>query len=167
MRLLRRVKIILVRSTFHKHGFHLVDISPWPIVCSFALLSITISSVCYFNDVEGSGYGVALGFISVVGVISLWFRDVSAEGGARGLSYVWCTTFSKYRGSAIYCKWDLFFCIYFLSLLSFSSKSYGRTRVSMASTGGRTAECIWDSTSKYDSASNISKLTDLCTSCSN
>ena len=78
------VKIILVRSTFHKHGFHLVDISPWPIVCSFALLSLTISSVCYFNDVEGSGYGVALGFISVVGVISLWFRDVSAEGALGG-----------------------------------------------------------------------------------
>ena len=71
MGLLRRVKIILVRSTCHKHGFHLVDISPWPIVSSFALLSLTISSVCYFNDVEGSGYGVALGFISVVGVISL------------------------------------------------------------------------------------------------
>ncbi|KAI8453412.1 cytochrome c oxidase subunit III domain-containing protein [Phakopsora pachyrhizi] len=60
----------IVRSTYHKHSYHLVD--------------ITISSVCYFNNVEWGGYGVVLGFVSTVGVISLLFRDVSAEGALGG-----------------------------------------------------------------------------------
>ncbi|CAH7685354.1 cytochrome c oxidase subunit III domain-containing protein [Phakopsora pachyrhizi] len=42
----------IVRSTYHKH------------ICSFALLSLAISSVCYFNNLEWGGYGVVLGFVS-------------------------------------------------------------------------------------------------------
>lgn len=72
------------RYVFQGHAFHIVDFSPWPLVTSFALLFLTTSAVASFNQLEWSGISVALGFISVVGVIVLWFRDVVGEATLGG-----------------------------------------------------------------------------------
>lgn len=71
------------RSAFNGHPFHLVEPSPWPIISSFALLTLTISAVLSFQGYM-SGYYLIIGFVSVLGVMILWFRDIIAEGSYKG-----------------------------------------------------------------------------------
>lgn len=74
----------VTRPQFQSHGWHIVDMSPWPLVTSFALLAFTTSSVSYFHGVAQGGFALFFSFLSVVGAIILWFRDVSAEGALGG-----------------------------------------------------------------------------------
>lgn len=70
------------RRHFALHPYHLVGSSPWPIVSSFTLLSLTLSSVLMF---QGYGYlWFVLSLVSVIGSIVLWFRDVISEGSYEG-----------------------------------------------------------------------------------
>ena len=73
-----------LRPQFQANPFHLVEPSPWPLITSFALLTTTVSAVMYFHGYNNGGYLVALGLISTVGAMSLWFRDVIAEGTYQG-----------------------------------------------------------------------------------
>nr|QTK22378.1 cytochrome c oxidase subunit 3 [Pneumocystis sp. 'ludovicianus'] len=69
---------------FRIHPFHMVNPSPWPIVSSFSLLSLTLSSVLMFQGYE---YGLLLfliAIVSVVGSMVLWFRDVISESTYEG-----------------------------------------------------------------------------------
>lgn len=79
-----RLSMAVTRQQFQGHPFHMVDLSPWPLVTSFALLAFTTSAVSYFHNIEHSAYALLFSFVSVVGAIILWFRDVSAEGALGG-----------------------------------------------------------------------------------
>lgn len=79
----------LPRSQFQGQPFHLVTPSPWPLLTSFTLLILTSGTVIYFNGyanpLGGSGIVlVAIGFITTVASITLWFRDVVTEGTFLG-----------------------------------------------------------------------------------
>lgn len=70
----------LVRAKFQAHPFHLVEPSPWPLVASFALLTLTVSGVMTMHGYAFGGYLATIGFLSVVGTMIFWFRDIIAEG---------------------------------------------------------------------------------------
>ena len=80
----KRLVMAVTRQQFQGHPFHMVDLSPWPLVTSFALLAFTTSAVSYFHNIEPSAYALLFSFVSVVGAMILWFRDVSAEGALGG-----------------------------------------------------------------------------------
>lgn len=78
-----------VKQQFQPQPFHLVTLSPWPLVTSFTLFILTAGTVIYFNGyanpLGGSGaILVILGFITTVSVVTLWFRDVVTEGTFLG-----------------------------------------------------------------------------------
>jgi hypothetical protein len=70
----------LVRAKFQAHPFHLVEPSPWPLVASFALLTLTVSGVMTMHGYAFGGYLSLIGFLSVLGTMIFWFRDIIAEG---------------------------------------------------------------------------------------
>nr|YP_010248538.1 cytochrome c oxidase subunit 3 [Pneumocystis oryctolagi]QTK22302.1 cytochrome c oxidase subunit 3 [Pneumocystis oryctolagi] len=70
------------RSQYLVHPYHLVDASPWPLVSSFSLLSLALSTVLFFQG-RGSVWFV-LSLFSVIGSVFFWFRDVIAEGSYEG-----------------------------------------------------------------------------------
>jgi len=72
------------RSKFQAHPFHLVSPSPWPIFCSISLLTLTTSAVSTFHLFHNSKYVLILAFISLVSSMTLWFRDITAEGTYLG-----------------------------------------------------------------------------------
>lgn len=79
------------KSQIAFHPYHIVSPSPWPIVSSFALLALALSSVLMFQ-----GYGLILFLISlfsVIGSMVFWFRDIISEG-----SYEGCHTLSVQKG---------------------------------------------------------------------
>jgi len=65
------------------HIFHIVDISPWPIVVATALLSIILGMVQWFHTHTIDLLTVALA--SVILLTYQWWRDVSREASLQGL----------------------------------------------------------------------------------
>ena len=58
-----REKKIKNNSKIQTFPFHLVEPSPWPILTSFALLTLTVSSVMYFHGFANGGVFFVLGLI--------------------------------------------------------------------------------------------------------
>lgn len=72
------------RSATQLHPFHLVSVSPWPLLTSFSLLNIAIGGVLLFhNQIYGSEC-LYLNQLNLILFIFCWFRDVSAEGQYLG-----------------------------------------------------------------------------------
>ena len=72
------------RVLLQKFPFHLVPLSPWPILVSFSLLSFTQSAVMYMHGYNYGGFFLTLGFsITTIGMI-LWFRDIIKEASYEG-----------------------------------------------------------------------------------
>ena len=79
------------RNLFQTFPFHLVTISPWPILVSFSLLSLTLGAVLSMH-----GYGditFILGLASTGLGMLLWFRDIILEA-----TYLGCHTTQVQKG---------------------------------------------------------------------
>jgi cytochrome c oxidase subunit 3 len=74
----------LIRSNFQAHPFHLVSASPWPLFTCISLLTLTTAGVLTMHGFSHGGYFLTLGFLSLVGSMSFWFRDVISEGTYLG-----------------------------------------------------------------------------------
>jgi cytochrome c oxidase subunit 3 len=83
----------IARTQFQSHPFHMVEPSPWPLLTAFALLTLTVSGVLYFNGIQNSEVLVTLGFLSTLFAMILWFRDVTIEG-----TYLGDHTFAVQKG---------------------------------------------------------------------
>ena len=67
-----------------KHGFHLVDPSPWPIIAAFSALMLTFGTVLYMHGYVGGSFLVQFGFSMILFVMFVWWRDVIREGTLEG-----------------------------------------------------------------------------------
>jgi cytochrome c oxidase subunit 3 len=102
------------RTQFQFHPYHLVDPSPWPLLTSFALLTLTLSAVMYFNGygamVGGGGTLLTLGFLATLFAMILWFRDVAAEGSFLG-NHTFAVQKGLNLGVALFIVSEVFFFI--------------------------------------------------------
>lgn len=73
-----------IRSKFQLFPFHLVQPSPWPIVMSFALLSLALSLAFTMHGYINNLYILSLSIIVVLSTLTLWFRDIVAEATYLG-----------------------------------------------------------------------------------
>jgi len=69
---------------FQYFPYHLVEMSPWPLVLSFALLNLTIGAVMYMQGYYSGDLILELGFILTLGGMTFWFRDVGNEATLGG-----------------------------------------------------------------------------------
>ena len=83
----------IARTQFQSHPYHMVEPSPWPLLTSFALLTLTVSGVLYFNGIQYGEVLLTLGFLSTLFAMILWFRDVTIEG-----TYLGDHTFAVQKG---------------------------------------------------------------------
>ena len=67
-------------SQYQAHPYHLVDPSPWPILVSFSLLSLTTGAVMYLQGHPNGELLLILGFTLTASGMGLWLRDVITEG---------------------------------------------------------------------------------------
>lgn len=72
------------RSKFQAHPFHLVSPSPWPILTSISIFTLTTSGVLVMHGFNSSQDTVYMAFILLVCSMSFWFRDVISEGTYLG-----------------------------------------------------------------------------------
>jgi cytochrome c oxidase subunit 3 len=69
---------------FQLFPFHLVEPSPWPLLTSFALLTLTIGAVMYLHNFNNGGLLLNLGLFLTASGMTLWFRDVITESTLLG-----------------------------------------------------------------------------------
>ena len=72
------------RKQYQAFPFHLVSPSPWPILLSFTLLSLTIGAVMSMHGYPYGEYLLQLGFLLTVSGMALWFRDIICEATFLG-----------------------------------------------------------------------------------
>jgi len=71
-------------DSYQAHPYHLVSPSPWPIITSIGLLTLTTSGVLSMHNFY-NGYLIFFNaLLVVVYSMSLWFRDVISEGTYLG-----------------------------------------------------------------------------------
>ena len=56
---------ITYTKTAQRHGFHLVDPSPWPLITATAAFSMTMSGVQYMHGYSGGGWILLMSFIAI------------------------------------------------------------------------------------------------------
>nr|QEJ81443.1 cytochrome c oxidase subunit 3 [Stenocladius sp. FM17] len=65
------------------HSFHLVEISPWPILMAMSIMTMMIGTIkwmhLYMNQV------MLVGMINIVMIMFQWWRDVNRESTFQGL----------------------------------------------------------------------------------
>lgn len=98
------------RRAYQFHPYHLVDPSPWPLITSFALLTLTLSAVMYFNGYANGGTLLSLGFLATLFAMILWFRDVAAEGSFMG-NHTFAVQKGLNLGVALFIVSEIFFFI--------------------------------------------------------
>ena len=67
------------RINYQYFPYHLVDPSPWPIILSFALLTMAIGAVMYMHGYIHGGFFLTIGFTITTAGMLLWFRDIISE----------------------------------------------------------------------------------------
>jgi cytochrome c oxidase subunit 3 len=71
----------------------MVEPSPWPLLTSFAVLTMTVSAALWFNGIQHADILLTLGFLSTLSAFILWFRDIVTEG-----TYLGDHTFAVQKG---------------------------------------------------------------------
>ena len=66
----------------HKHPYHLVDPSPWPIIGGVAAGVLTGGAVWWLHG--GPPWFMVAGVLGVLGIMFVWWRDVIMEGEYGG-----------------------------------------------------------------------------------
>ena len=71
-------------STNEQHPFHMVDVSPWPLMTSFSLLGLVLSFISYFHYFQYGGYHFIFSFLVVCFYLFRWFADIIVESTFEG-----------------------------------------------------------------------------------
>ena len=62
-----------------RHTWHLVDPSPWPLVASLGAFFMTTGGVLYMHNFAGGGRLCLTGFLTILYVMYIWWRDIIRE----------------------------------------------------------------------------------------
>ena len=68
----------------HKHPYHLVDPSPWPVVGALSSLFLFGGTVMYMHEYDGGAAVMIIGLLGVLATMYLWWRDVVREATFEG-----------------------------------------------------------------------------------
>nr|YP_009502259.1 cytochrome c oxidase subunit 3 [Blastopsylla occidentalis]AWU48862.1 cytochrome c oxidase subunit 3 [Blastopsylla occidentalis] len=88
------------------HQFHLVDVSPWPLVISLSLFSLVSGSSIFFNTKNYFPLMISCLISSLVSF--LWWRDVHRESTFQGHHTFFVTVSMKY-GMILFIASEIFF----------------------------------------------------------
>nr|YP_010989332.1 cytochrome c oxidase subunit III [Epicauta sibirica]WOV67154.1 cytochrome c oxidase subunit 3 [Epicauta sibirica] len=95
----------------HKnHPFHLVDVSPWPILGSFSALIVMSGIIKWFHLYTPNL--LYIGLLSMILIMYQWWRDISREGTFQGLHTMKVTIGLRW-GMILFITSEVFFFISF------------------------------------------------------
>jgi cytochrome c oxidase subunit III len=102
------------------HPFHLVDLSPWPILSAFSLLFLASGGVMVMHHYSFAWPVLILGCMSVLFCMYSWWRDVIKEGVVDG-AHTEPVRMGLRIGMALFILSEvMFFFAFFFSFFKFS-----------------------------------------------
>lgn len=66
------------------HLFHILPVSPWPILSSFSAFTLLSGAAFYMHNVITGGWFALLGLISLSFCVFFWFSDIVDEATFSG-----------------------------------------------------------------------------------
>nr|WVH37052.1 cytochrome c oxidase subunit 3 [Meteora sporadica]WVH37100.1 cytochrome c oxidase subunit 3 [Meteora sporadica] len=66
------------------HPYHMVDVSPWPILAAFSGMTVFAGGIAYMHSFSNGGFLLSIGLLSVLACMFVWFRDIIREGVYEG-----------------------------------------------------------------------------------
>nr|YP_010563157.1 cytochrome cytochrome c oxidase subunit idase subunit III [Demonax pseudonotabilis]UYX61163.1 cytochrome coxidase subunit III [Demonax pseudonotabilis] len=97
-------------STHKNHPFHLVDVSPWPLLGAFGALTIMMGLIKWFHVYEINL--LLTGFLITIMVMYQWWRDIIREATFQGLHTMKVTLGLRW-GMILFITSEVFFFISF------------------------------------------------------
>nr|ALO64492.1 cytochrome c oxidase subunit III [Lasioglossum pauxillum] len=94
----------------HNHPFHLVTISPWPLMTSLSILNILLSVIYWFNS--SNPYLMLFNLFNLLMILFQWWRDVIRESTMQGYHSLNVLKLLKF-GMILFIISELFFFISF------------------------------------------------------
>nr|WON66087.1 cytochrome c oxidase subunit III [Anotylus sp. 'Oxytelopsis' 1 HFZ-2023b] len=95
----------------HKnHPFHLVDVSPWPLLGALSAMIMMIGLIKWFHMYEMNLF--LIGFMNTLMVMYQWWRDIVREGTFQGL-HTYSVTMGLRWGMILFIISEVFFFISF------------------------------------------------------
>lgn len=73
-----------IQKNNQRHGFHLVDPSPWPIIAAMSALMLTFGGVLYMHGYSGGDFLWKLGLFMILYIMYVWWRDIVREATFEG-----------------------------------------------------------------------------------
>nr|AYR05189.1 cytochrome c oxidase subunit 3 [Coleoptera sp. ACP-2013] len=92
------------------HPFHLVDVSPWPILGSLSALSLMIGLIKWFHQFNNNLFLFSL--ISMLLIMFQWWRDVTRESTFQG-HHTLKVSFNMRWGVILFITSEIFFFLSF------------------------------------------------------
>lgn len=68
----------------NSHSYHLVDPSPWPLIAASAAFMLTFGGVLFLHGYSGGAFLWRFGFLMILFVMFVWWRDIIREGTFEG-----------------------------------------------------------------------------------
>nr|ALO64377.1 cytochrome c oxidase subunit III [Lasioglossum leucopus] len=94
----------------HNHPFHMVTVSPWPLMTSWSILNLLMSMIYWFNS---SNFSLTLfNFFNLLMILYQWWRDVVRESTMQGCHTLNVLKLLKF-GMILFIISELFFFISF------------------------------------------------------
>nr|YP_009118083.1 cytochrome c oxidase subunit 3 [Malawimonas californiana]AJF22859.1 cytochrome c oxidase subunit 3 [Malawimonas californiana] len=66
------------------HPYHLVDVSPWPLVGAVSALILTIGGVMSMHSFKNGPFILLFGLVSLIYTLFVWWRDIIRESTYEG-----------------------------------------------------------------------------------
>nr|YP_010868510.1 cytochrome c oxidase subunit III [Apatetica glabra]WGU20043.1 cytochrome c oxidase subunit 3 [Apatetica glabra] len=107
-------------STHKNHPFHLVDMSPWPLLGALSAMITMIGLIKWFHFFNHNLF--LLGFIITSLIMYQWWRDITREGTFLGL-HTYSVTMGLRWGMILFITSEVFFFISFFWSFFHSSLS--------------------------------------------
>nr|AXS65755.1 cytochrome c oxidase subunit 3 [Tenebrionoidea sp. 21 KM-2017] len=97
--------------SLHKnHPFHLVDISPWPILGSLSAMILMSGLIKWFHFFNPNLFYI--GLLTMIMIMYQWWRDVTREGTFQG-HHSWNVTIGLRWGMILFITSEVFFFLSF------------------------------------------------------
>nr|ARH54564.1 cytochrome c oxidase subunit 3 [Oxyomus sylvestris] len=97
-------------SAHKNHPFHLVDVSPWPLMGALSAMVTMIGIIKWFHFFNNSLF--LLGILITLMVMFQWWRDITREGTFQGL-HTYPVTMGLRWGMILFITSEVFFFISF------------------------------------------------------
>nr|ALO64355.1 cytochrome c oxidase subunit III [Lasioglossum morio] len=94
----------------HNHPFHMVTISPWPLMTSWSILNLLMSVIYWFNSFNF--YFMLFNLLNLMMILYQWWRDVVRESTMQGCHTLNVLKLLKF-GMILFIISELFFFISF------------------------------------------------------